>query len=1127
MPKSYGAFFASVQASSDVAGNPLTPDMVMLQATSKYDRRQLENAPKRRAAPTGDQALYLFSQNQGHSRQCSKRGGKKDEKCTCFNCGEAGHMKRDCKKPKKDGDNSKGSSSSGASQGANTGSGKKPTQSVSIAEVKEDAPPPKDGYSAVAFVGYTGDARGAILDSRCTMHISPHRDLFTNYTPIDSIPITAANKTSFEVVGCDDVKMSWPNRNDTMRIMLRNVLHCPGIAFTLVSMSTMNRAGYVFALKSRRLLVKVPRGEKIAKITLENGLYRIPMPRHFASAATGGELVVRIDDLHRRLGHVGVEACRDAVHRSMVEGIKLLDASAPATTCEPCARSKAAEKPFPKVSTTPHATIYGRHIHLDVWGPAPIRSLGGREYMLTFTDEFMQEVSLYFLAKKSDAFAAYKQFEAWVSTHRKGTIKILCTDCGGEYMLHAFAKHLSDGGTEHQLTVHDSPSQNGVTERLNCTLVMRARTCMIEANDLPQFLWAEALQYTAWMKNRTPTCTLMNKTPHEMVTGLKPDLRNAHTWGSHGFIRVEGRSKLEPQADTTHFVGHNGQSKGYRMYWPSKRTVSIEQNVQWVKDGPAQFEGEIHTVVNLPEPSSTIADSLRSRRATNAAIAFDSAAPWELGSNMFVATGAYWALAGEIIRELRHTADAKNVPQWPEWEAAMKEEMSRIQQLGTWELVPKPEGVNIIGCKWVYKVKRDQNGDVSRYKARLVAQGFTQVPGVNYIDTFAPVAKFSMLRILLALAAQEDLEVHQMDMKNAYLNGKLTETIYMRQPPGFINANHPKHMCRLVCSLYGLRQSGRVWYQTLTNAFKDLGFAVCMVDHAVFISHGKEGKVIVRASMDDLLIISNSINRVNETKRRLEKHFEMTDLGEVKWLLGMEIRRDRARRTLSLSQSAFVKMIVGRFNLEDANTVTTPMDPSVKLSKEQSPKTDEEKEDMADVPYRKLIGSLMYASVATRPNVVHAITALSQFLENPRCVHWQVGLRVLRYLKGTADYALTYRSEDGVGMPEGKPLGYTDTDFASQEHRHSVSGYAFLMHGGAVSWSSKTQAVIALSSTEAEYITGTHAAKEAKWLTMLLSEIGVEPPRPFPVLANNLSAIALSKDNVTCTLHVTRLGYWW
>jgi hypothetical protein len=283
--------------------------------------------------------------------------------------------------------------------------------------------------------------------------------------------------------------------------------------------------------------------------------------------------------------------------------------------------------------------------------------------------------------------------------------------------------------------------------------------------------------------------------------------------------------------------------------------------------------------------------------------------------------------------------------------------------------------------------------------------------------------------------------------------------------------------------LYGLRQSGRVWYQTLAKAFKLLGFDVCAVDHAVFVSRKPEVKVIVAASTDDLLMISECLKRLEAVKRGLENHFEMTDLGEARWLLGVEIRRDRAKRTLSLSQGAYVQTILGRFNLENANPVTSPMDPGIHLSKSQSPSTEEEKEDMANVPYRELIGSLMYAAVATRPDIAHAVTALSQFLENPGRAHWHAAQRVLKYLKGTADFGLSYGIADGVGMPEGKPMGYTDADFASQEHRHSVSGYAFLMHGGAVSWSSKTQAVIALSSTEAEYIASTHAAKEAKWLT--------------------------------------------
>ena len=1086
MPKSYGHFFAAILAATHASGNSLMPSAVMDYAVSEFDRRQIENAPKQRGSTTGDTALYTFATDPGRSGRRGRRKAKGDDTRKCFNCGEAGHLKRNCQKPKQEGDKAKESGNGNANKGASTGTSKAPLPSASIAEVKEPTPPPRDVYSAAAFTGYAGETRGAIFDSGCTAHVSPYRELFTNYTPIDSIPITAANKTYFQAIGRGDVEVALPNGRDTTRMILRNVLHCPGIAFTLVSMSVMDRAGYSFTLKDSWLSVIAPNGTKIADIPLENGLYRIPVQGHVASIAAGGELTVRIDELHRRLGHLGVDACRDAVRRGMVDGVKLVDANAPAINCEPCARSKAAEKSFPKESPTPRVVEYGGRIHSDVWGHAPVKSLGGREYMLTFTDEHTREVTVYFMAKKSDTFEAYKLFEAWVSTHRQAKIKILRTDRGGEYLSNAFKKYLETNGTHHELTVHHSPSQNGVSERLNKTLVLRARACLIET-DLPGYLWAEALQYAVWTKNRTPTRTLKDKTPLEMATGSRPDLRDIHAWGTKGYVRVEGRGKLEPQADPAFFVGYDHQSKGYRMYWPNKRSISTERNVQWADRGPAQLEGEKHTSVNQAEPrdpinpitqnpappisqDAVLPTGLQTRRAANAAVAFDSAAPWDLGTSVLDCCAAYWALSGEIIREPRNPKDAKTLPQWPQWLSAMEEEMRRIDELGTWELVLMPSESNVVGCKWVYKVKRDQKGDVSRYKARLVAQGFTQVPGVDYVDTFAPVAKFSTLRVLLALAASCDWEIHQMDVKNAYLNGKLTETIYMKQPPEFVDPEKPKHVCRLARGLYGLRQSGRVWYQTLAKAFKALGFDVCAVDHAVFVSHKPEPKVIVAASTDDLLMISECLKRLEAVKRGLENHFEMTDLGEAHWLLGVEIRRDRAKRTLSLSQGAYVQTVLGRFNLENANTVTSPMDPSVHLTKSQSPATDEEKEDMASVPYRELIGSLMYAAVATRPDIAHAVTALSQFLENPGHAHWQAAQRVVKYLKGTGDFGLTYGLADGVGMPAGKPVGYTDADFASQEHRHSVSGYAFLVHGGAVSWSSKTQAVIALSSTEAEYI---------------------------------------------------------
>ena len=464
-------------------------------------------------------------------------------------------------------------------------------------------------------------------------------------------------------------------------MLLCNVLHCPGIAFTLVSMSVMDRAGYSFTLKNSWLSVIAPKGNKIADIPLENGLYRIPTQGHVASIAAGGELVVRIDELHRRLGHLGFDACRDAVRRGMVDGVKLVDANAPARICEPCARSKAVEKSFPKESTTPRAAEYGGRIHSDVWGQAPVQSQGGREYMLTFTDEHTREVTVYFMAKKSNAFEAYKMFEAWVNVHRQAKIKILRTDRGGEYVSKAFEHYLQVNGTVRELTVHHSPSQNGVSERLNKTLVLRGRACLIETN-LPGFLWAEALQYAVWMKNRTPTRTLKNKTPLEMATGIRPDLRDVHAWGTKGYVLVEGRNKLEPQADPAFFVGHDTQSKGYRMYWPNKHTVSTERNVQWTDRGRARLEGEKLTLVNQPEPRDSInpipqnpapptpqdpvlPTGMQTRRAANAAVAFDSAAPWDLGTSTLDTCGAYWALSGEIIREPRNPKDAMTLPQWP------------------------------------------------------------------------------------------------------------------------------------------------------------------------------------------------------------------------------------------------------------------------------------------------------------------------------------------------------------------------------------------------------------------------------------------------------------------------------
>jgi hypothetical protein len=278
-----------------------------------------------------------------------------------------------------------------------------------------------------------------------------------------------------------------------------------------------------------------------------------------------------------------------------------------------------------------------------------------------------------------------------------------------------------------------------------------------------------------------------------------------------------------------------------------------------------------------------------------------------------------------------------------------------LEKNGTWTLVHPPPGVNIVGSKWVFRAKRDATGNIVRHKARLVAQGFSQVPGVDYLDTFAPVAKLPSIRTVLTLAARNDLEIHQIDIKGTYLNGELTEKeqIYMCQPPGFSAPNLKGLVCRLQKTLYGLKQSSRRWYQKLMEILVDrMGLTQCNVDQAVFFRHGKDGDiVVVVVHVDDCTITALSLGLLQKFKTEIQKYVEITDLGELHWLLGIEICWVREDRTISLSQTSYIDAIVHCFGLEDLRPVSSPMDPQIRLASAQSPTTAHDFALMQNIPY--------------------------------------------------------------------------------------------------------------------------------------------------------------------------------
>jgi hypothetical protein len=465
------------------------------------------------------------------------------------------------------------------------------------------------------------------------------------------------------------------------------------------------------------------------------------------------------------------------------------------------------------------------------------------------------------------------------------------------------------------------------------------------------------------------------------------------------------------------------------------------------------------------------------------------------------------AAAHDANGDPRSVSEARSRSDWPEWQQAMEREIETLECAGTWETVPRPEGKNVVGSKWVFRLKRKADGSIDKYKARLVARGFTQIYGVDYFDTFSPVAKLASIRTILALAARHDWDVDTFDFNSAYLNGELgeEEEIYMQEPPGFEESTGSVKWLRK--SLYGLKQAGRRWYDTLTRALNDLGLCVTQADPGVFRAQVEDDVLILAVHVDDCVITSSSSKLMRRYKQTLNARYALTDLGPIHWLLGIRVTRNRAARTISLSQSTYIESIVTRYGLADAKPQNSPMTPNALYSKNDCPADETTAARMKKIPYREAIGSLMYAAVATRPDIAFAVSTLSQFLDNPGELHWDAVKRVLRYLSGTKHHELSFGSE------RQDLHGYTDADGASQPHRHAISGYAFFIDGGAVSWRSRKQEIVTLSTAEAEYVAATHAAKEAAWLRRLKGELLTPISSPTIIYCDNQAALKLATDD--------------
>jgi histone deacetylase 1/2 len=439
----------------------------------------------------------------------------------------------------------------------------------------------------------------------------------------------------------------------------------------------------------------------------------------------------------------------------------------------------------------------------------------------------------------------------------------------------------------------------------------------------------------------------------------------------------------------------------------------------------------------------------------------------------------------------------------PEWRSAMNDEHAALLKNATWRLVPPPIGHNIIGCKWIYKIKQKPDGTVDRYKARLVAQGFSQRFGVDYADTFSPVVKPTTVRIILALAVSRNWSLRQVDIQNAFLHGELHEEVYMHQPPGFIDQKHPNFVCKLQKSLYGLKQAPRAWYSTLSQKVQSLGFQRSKADTSLFFLRRGRITIYMLIYVDDIIIASSCDRVTDRLIAQLRDAFAVKDLGPLTYFLGVEVTA--TRDGLSLTQSKYAADLLLRLNMHTCNSVPTPMSSTERLSKESG--TPLNADDT--FKYRSTVGALQYLCL-TRPDLAFAVNKTCQFLQQPTDIHWAAVKRVLRYIQGTLQLGISIRKSGSVELS-----AYSDADWAGcPDDRRSTGGFAIYLGPNLVSWSARKQPTVSRSSTEAEYKAIANATAELRWIQSLLTEIGVVQGQAPTLWCDNLGAIFLTANPV-------------
>lgn len=1006
----------------------------------------------------------------------------------CNYCGKRGHWAKECYKRQRE-------------------QGSKPKQDRHNLMIRKESGDDKSHVFMLCAQQSQSKYRNLFYaDSGATDHMSFQRELFTNFREFSSneCHVKVGDGRKLNVMGIGDIDVQINNKQGTT-ITIKDVLLAPDLDRNFLSVSRATEKGMraVFEEGAKRVLF-MKDSKIIAEGVRDNRLYKMNIrpAEHSLNVASTETLEL----WHRRLGHVNFKTLKQMIKNKMVNDIKVDSFPIEIPFCEGCVYGKQHRQTFPK-SGAKRASVAGETFHVDLCGKMSTPSLGGANYFMLLKDDFSRYSFVYFLKDKTEVLQNLKKFFAEVQSDGH-VVKRLRSDGGLEFCNDDVRKYLSNHKIKHEVTTPRAPEQNGFIERQNRTVIESAKA-MLHDRQLPLHLWAEATNTAVYLKNRTSSEVIGGHTPYEKWFNRKPTLAHLKIFGSEAYVHVpkDQRSKWEKNSIKCIMVGYNDDSKAYRVYEPSCKRLLIRRDVIFDEKHKQQVNEVIEVVTNKNGENQNYQEENHNEEENNVQVKSTSAPMTRSPYNTRQTSKLQQYNSEEIMRgdlcvaevDPKSLEEALASNDRQNWLNAIRDEIDSLNKNKTWKLIPREPNMHVITNQWVFKIKYKCNGKIDKYKARLVVRGCSQKRGIDYDEIYSPVARYDSIRFILSIAAAENMNMIQFDVKTAFLHGYLEETIYMEQPYGF---EKDDHVCHLQKGLYGLKQASRQWNKRIVNFLLQFGFVQTTADACVFTYNSSDTVIYLALYVDDGLICGKDSEVINNLLHSLKNEFEIT-YNEAEYFVGLQLKRDEKKNVLNIFQSVYTKKILERFNHINCSPSPTPAEPGMKLS---SSAFDSNKK--VEFPYREAIGSLMYLMVCTRPDIAYIVGVLSRYVEKPTTVHWQAVKRIFKYLKGSTNHGLSFP----LNSFSTQLTMYCDSDWAGDiDTRRSTTGWVGILNGSAVCWSSRKQSVTATSTTEAEFIALCSATKTVKWLRKLSLDMGVHQVGPTPLWCDNQQAISLVK----------------